>query len=846
MSGPVQTVIEPIGRHHQVAAAIDVISNSGAVLITGHPGVGKTHLARRAAERFRSASPDAEVVHLSAADPAPRSWPYTDPTGAPLLTVLEDAHLLPTPAVARVAHACRNRQASLITTAPVVPPWSSRLVRDGVLTHLIVRPLDAGEIGELVHATLQGRVSADVIWAVWQSSLGNPRYAIDLVESAVFDGQLRSVDGTWLFDGPPSPSSRILDQVAADLASLPPAQRDLVDVVALGGPVPLDRLVAATCADSLDIQVTAGSLSMGTDDRSGRPVVLTAHARFGDLAAMLVPPARRRRLFDRLEPRGGLPDGPPEHLVRTAQWALSCGAPVGGIALLRAARAAADQARLEATETITTAALDALEPGAVGRIEALLLRSDARRIAGRTTPAISDARHAHAEARRATTDGATRAYWSFQAAVALADLAQFGRGDLDGALAIIDAETATWDDPGPFAPSETIRIRARSDRAMRLAYGGRFTEATASQPTPTELETLAVGPRVDHLVALAYADAFAGRLDEVRARAEELMAASNALGPEARWGPIQAQSVLFTVLIWAGRIDEATELIAGIDADPDLPGFVDPTVRQLGHGVIAGAHQDWTAAITHLEAAAARFQVLDFSGWLPLCLTWLATAQAASGRTAAASATFARARKLPAGASDLLAFELWDHWWRVAATLGSADAKQIAGSLVDAGRTQGLGLVELWGWHGLATVGDAGDAGLERLDRLSHGLGDPLPAARADHARSLIVGDDALAAACLVRLGELGYWVPIGADGPVSGLTERQLQVAHLATTGLTSAAIAERLFISKRTVDAHLGHIYGRLGITGRSELATVLSAVADRDRSSPPVDQRRRSGPR
>ena len=47
-----------------------------------------------------------------------------------------------------------------------------------------------------------------------------------------------------------------------------------------------------------------------------------------------------------------------------------------------------------------------------------------------------------------------------------------------------------------------------------------------------------------------------------------------------------------------------------------------------------------------------------------------------------------------------------------------------------------------------------------------------------------------------------------------------------LFSCGLTAAEIAIRLFISKRTVDAHVAHLYGKLNIKKRSALRQMLAA--------------------
>ena len=62
-----------------------------------------------------------------------------------------------------------------------------------------------------------------------------------------------------------------------------------------------------------------------------------------------------------------------------------------------------------------------------------------------------------------------------------------------------------------------------------------------------------------------------------------------------------------------------------------------------------------------------------------------------------------------------------------------------------------------------------------------------------------------------------------------STLTGREREIAQLAAGGLGNRAIAEQLFVSLRTVENHLQHVYVKLGVDGRRELASVLASVRD-----------------
>jgi DNA-binding NarL/FixJ family response regulator len=54
----------------------------------------------------------------------------------------------------------------------------------------------------------------------------------------------------------------------------------------------------------------------------------------------------------------------------------------------------------------------------------------------------------------------------------------------------------------------------------------------------------------------------------------------------------------------------------------------------------------------------------------------------------------------------------------------------------------------------------------------------------------------------------------------VTDLSERETEVLRLIALGHTNAEIAEKLFISVRTVETHRAHIQQKLGVSSRAEL--------------------------
>jgi DNA-binding CsgD family transcriptional regulator len=60
-----------------------------------------------------------------------------------------------------------------------------------------------------------------------------------------------------------------------------------------------------------------------------------------------------------------------------------------------------------------------------------------------------------------------------------------------------------------------------------------------------------------------------------------------------------------------------------------------------------------------------------------------------------------------------------------------------------------------------------------------------------------------------------------------AGLSTREREVALLAASGLTSRQVADRLFLSSRTVENHLQRVYTKLGVTSRDELTAALQTT-------------------
>jgi predicted ATPase/DNA-binding CsgD family transcriptional regulator len=190
-----------------------------------------------------------------------------------------------------------------------------------------------------------------------------------------------------------------------------------------------------------------------------------------------------------------------------------------------------------------------------------------------------------------------------------------------------------------------------------------------------------------------------------------------------------------------------------------------------------------------------------------LSLRFLAHADWQLGRSAAAEAALVECLGL-----DRLLGDTWHLAWSteaigwVATDTGRFERGARLLGIADRLWAQtGSRLAEPWqAWHATA------------LERLGEHLGSRRVDAQLEAGRKLTRAEGLAFA-----MGEAAISLrPADAfDQPLSG---RELEVAALVAAGLANRAIAEKLFLSPRTVEKHVEHVMDKLGVGSRAEIAT------------------------
>jgi DNA-binding CsgD family transcriptional regulator len=297
----------------------------------------------------------------------------------------------------------------------------------------------------------------------------------------------------------------------------------------------------------------------------------------------------------------------------------------------------------------------------------------------------------------------------------------------------------------------------------------------------------------------------AGRWDEAET---ELLAATRAFDTRVTARREAALIRLADLRVRQGRLEDAAELLRGLDRHPDAVRALAGLQLARGETALArdlleratGRPDDEVPAVGESVSAA------------PL-LALLVEVELAEGRIEAADAGAARLARLAEtrGGPYLRATAALARG-RVCVASGQGDFR---GCLEDA-------------LHGFARAQLPCDLAQTRLE-LARALAGRLPEVAITEARAALADFERLRAprqadltAALLR--ELGVSVRTGSRG-VGTLTKRETEVLRLLGAGLSNPEIAARLFITRKTVETHVGNVLTKLDLRNRAEAAAVAA---------------------
>lgn len=861
------------GRDREIADLHALLSRRRGALLAGPSGVGKTSLALAVAGELEPtgwtvvrvvASRPAATIPLAAlaALLTPGEAPQDDtPTlvqaragiarlasGRPALMLLDDAQWLDEASAIVLHQLVAQGEVTLLATQRIgepAPEPVTALWKDGLVERFEVAPLDDAAVRDVLEAGLHGPVETLTASRLWRQCVGNALYLRELVGEAVRLGLVHQREGLWCIDTVPAGSPRLAELVAERLGALDEPTGAALEVIAVGEPIRLGLLDELADREAVERLEAAGLIVL---DGSGDDIVVRpAHPLYGDVVRSRMPELRRRRLMrmlaDILERNGA---SSRDDVIRLALWRLDSGEPATSELLLVAAR----QAHF------------AFDGMAAERLARAALAADRSFDAAQVLADVLFGRGGFVEREQLLSDVAAAATSDEQRALVAASRAVglfWGLADADAAERVLIGAEAEITDPAWWS-------EVRATRATLVGQTGRHRDVLKL------LSDLPDEPGGRARLQAALAEAFAlpavGRGEDAVARIDAAMAAAARLGP---------QPTLFTAglllspkavaLAGLGRLDDAAA-IAGIGLAAALEsgnraaeGFFGSTLGwvQLHQGLLVSAQR------TYRESAAA-FRASSYTGPVRWALAGLLFAAAlARDREVVGVVAHALDQLDPHPA---VLFNTAISQARAWALVAEGDPERARALLRDAAaeaRSRGAVLDESAALHDLARLGCA-DQVAERLQALAalaqgaylqivadnasghanrdpHALGDTAErfaalgfnlraaeSAMAASEASARAHDQRTATRWARRATELAARCQapatpelVGSAGPVP-LTTREREIALLAADGLPSRVIAERLYLSARTVDNNLARTYTKLGISNRAQLAAIL----------------------
>jgi len=875
-SGLVDASWPLIGRREEVAGLQRLVTEDGGrgVVLSGPAGVGKTRLTHEAlhladaagrvtawavANRALAEIPFGAFAHLLPDRHGITSSPLEvlrrthselrrRSPDRPLVLGVDDAHLLDD-ASAGLAHQLVASGTALVVATvrdgDTAPEAVRALWKGGLVERVELGPLTTSGVSELLAAVLAGQVDTTTAHRMWQASEGNVLLLRELVRLGTTQGLLAQRHGVWSWRGLLRFSGRLVELIDERLAGLDSEQRHALEVLAVGEPLPtalFERVAGTQLLEDLEVAALVAVAPPAAGDSTR-----LAHPLYGEAVRAQLGQLRRRSICREL---AGAGTGGDCDILRLAGWQLDSGADPDADTLATAARRAGHLGDHHLAERFARAAI-----AGGGGITAGLVLAESLQAPGRV-------RECHTELDRwnmREAEPAERTQW----AIIAATNALWGDADPDRAAAVLVQAQTTL-------PAGDLWDELAGHHAEILTTAGRPAEALAvAEPALRRMSsTVDTRLRLGRATVLALANV--GQTERAIVTADELLRCPDSAVEER---PLQLDMVVAARLhayCLAGRYTELEaiaiplyeRLVANTGSD-NLRGLA---VFLWGRALLGRGLVD--SARVRLREAAALLREHDGSGVLPLLLTILARVEAQLGNPGAAESALVESERRANPAVNIYApYRALARAWVASAAGEPRQARAHALEAADLASAQSSVPGALEALHEAVRLGEPALA--ERLAQLADRV-DCAPATDyVAHAAALQARDGPALDACADRFAAHGltllaaeasieaaelhaktghraaeltaldrahHWAqrcegartPVlarGRQAPVAAwLTAREREIAELATRGLSNADIATRLVLSRRTVGNHLTHIYDKLQVANRTELATRL----------------------